>query len=51
MQLQIHLHQGLLHMLDMGRGVFHQSLTLPQIGPQGRNLRCRPEASEARQST
>ncbi len=32
MQLYIHLHHCLLHMLDMGRRIFQQALPLPQIG-------------------
>jgi hypothetical protein len=45
MELQVHLHQGLLHMLDMGGGVFHQPFPLAQIGAQGRNLGIRSEAA------
>uniref|UniRef100_UPI0028A27A72 hypothetical protein n=1 Tax=Bradyrhizobium altum TaxID=1571202 RepID=UPI0028A27A72 len=30
MELQIHLHQGLLHMLDIGGGIFHEPLPLAQ---------------------
>lgn len=33
MQLYVHLHQCLLHVLDVGRRVFQQALALPQIGP------------------
>jgi hypothetical protein len=33
--VQIHLHQGLLHMLDMGGGIFHKPLSLAQIRAQG----------------
>jgi hypothetical protein len=32
-------------MLDMGGGIFHQSLPLAQIGAQGRNLGIRSEAA------
>jgi hypothetical protein len=28
MELQVHLHQGLLHMLDVGGGIFHKPLPL-----------------------
>lgn len=34
MELQVHLHHGVLHMLDVGGGVFHQSLPLAHIGAQ-----------------
>nr|WP_225184788.1 hypothetical protein [Bradyrhizobium sp. NBAIM01] len=45
MQLQIHLHQGLLLMLEMGGGIFHQPLLLAQIRAQGCNLGIRSEAA------
>lgn len=32
MKLQVHLHQGLLHVLDVSGCVFHKPLPLPQIG-------------------
>ncbi len=32
MKLQIHFHQGLLHVLDVGGRVFHEPLPLTQIG-------------------
>jgi hypothetical protein len=32
MQLDIHLHQGLLHVLDVRRGVLDQPLAMTQIG-------------------
>jgi hypothetical protein len=50
MQLQVHLHQRLLHMLDMRRCVVQQPLPMTEIGAQcchfgtrGRKLvRCNP---------
>lgn len=36
--LQVHLHQNLLHMLDMGGGIFDQLFALAQIGAQRVNL-------------
>ena len=45
MELQVHLHQGLLHVLDVGGGVFHQPLPLAQISPQGGDLGLRAEAA------
>ncbi len=45
MELQVHLHQCLLHMLDMGGGVFHQPLALAQIGAQSCNLGIGSEAA------
>lgn len=45
MELQVHLHQGLLHMLDMGSGIFHEPLPLAQIGARGCNLGIRSEAA------
>ncbi len=45
MQLQIHLHQGLLHVLNVGRGIFHQPFALAQIGPQRCNLSCWSKAT------
>lgn len=32
MQLHVHLHQGLLHVLNVSGTVFDQALTLTQIG-------------------
>ena len=34
MQLQVHLHQSLLHVLDMPRRVILQPLPLPKVGAQ-----------------
>ena len=45
MELQVHLHQGLLHMLDMGSGILHQPLPLAQIRAQGCDLGIRSEAA------
>jgi hypothetical protein len=45
MELQIHLHQGLLHMLDMGGGIFHKPLSLAQIRAQGCYLGIRSKAA------
>lgn len=42
---KVHLHQRLLHMLDMGRGMLHQPLALAQISAQGGNLGFRAEAA------
>ena len=44
MQLQVHLHQRLLHVLDMRRRVIQQPLPLPQIGAQPGDFGLRPEA-------
>ena len=44
-ELQVHLGQRLLHVLDVSCSVVEQSLTLPQIGPQPRDLGLRPEAA------
>ena len=38
MQLQVHLHQRLLHVLDMGRCIFDQTFPLSQIGAEGGDL-------------
>ena len=38
MQLQVHLHQRLLHVLDVGRGIIEQPLTLAQVRPQSCDL-------------
>ena len=38
MELQIHLHQGFLHMLDMSGGIFDQPFALAQVGAQNRDL-------------
>ena len=38
MQFQVHLHQRLLHVLDMRCCVIQQSFPLPQIGTQPRDL-------------
>jgi hypothetical protein len=34
MKLHVHLHQRLLHVLDMGRGIFDQTLALPEVSEQ-----------------
>ncbi len=39
MQLQVHLPQRLLHMLDMRGGIFCQTLSLAHVGAQGGDLR------------
>ena len=39
MELDVHLHQRLLHMLDVRRTVVQQALTLAQIGAQCGQLR------------
>jgi hypothetical protein len=44
MQLQVHLRQGLLHVLNVCRRVIQQPLTLPQIGAQAGHFGLRPEA-------
>jgi hypothetical protein len=45
MELQIHLHQGVLHVLDMGGGILHQPLPLAQIRAQGCDIGVRSEAA------
>jgi hypothetical protein len=45
MKLQIHLHKGLLHVLDVGRCVFHEPLPLTQIAAQCCDLGIRTEAT------
>lgn len=45
MKLQVHLHQRLLHVLDVGSRVFHESLALPQRGAQSCDLGVRAEAA------
>lgn len=44
MQLQIHLHQRLLHVLNVGRGVFEQSFSMPKIRAESNDLGAGPEA-------
>ena len=44
MQLQVHLRQRLLHVLNMRRRVVQQPLPLPQIGAQPGHFGLRPEA-------
>ena len=44
LQLQVHLHQRLLHVLDVGRGVIEQPLTLAQVRSQGLDLTFGQEA-------
>ena len=43
-QLDIHLHQRLLHVLDVRRGVVDQSFSMAQIGTQPDHCLARPEA-------
>jgi hypothetical protein len=38
MQLKVHLHKGLLHVLDVCCCAVDQTLALPHIGPQGGDL-------------
>lgn len=45
MQLQVHLHQGLVHVLNMGGRIFDQTFLLAQIGAQGGDLGLRPETA------
>ncbi len=45
MDLQVHLRQRLLHMLNVRRSIIEQPLALAQIGPQNRNLPFRLEAA------
>jgi hypothetical protein len=45
MDLQIHLSECFLHMLDVGGCVVQQSLTLAQIGAQRSDSTLRPEAA------
>ena len=51
MELQVHLRQRLLHVLDVRRRVIQQPLALTQIGPQRRDLALRPEAGSAADRT
>src|SRR3954463_4980298 len=44
MELQVHLGQRLMHVLDVGGRPFEQPLALAQIAPQGRDLALGPEA-------
>ena len=43
-KLEVHLHQSLLHVLDMRGRVFDETLALPQVGAQCGDLRLGPEA-------
>ena len=43
-ELQVHLRQRLLHVLDVRGSVIQQALALAQIGPHDRNFALRPEA-------
>lgn len=45
MQLDIHLPQGLLHMLDMGGGIGEQTLPMSKIGAKRSHLTGRPETA------
>ena len=45
MQLQVHLHQGLLHMLDVSGGILGEPFPLPHVGAQGGDLRLRAETA------
>ena len=42
-QLDVHLLQGLLHVLDVAGGVAHQHLPLPPVGTQGQHRIRRPK--------
>ena len=44
-KLQVHLRQGLLHMLDMRGRITHQIHPLPHIGAQGAHLLGRAEGA------
>jgi hypothetical protein len=44
MQLDVHLHQRLLHVLDVRGGIVEQPLALSQVCAQRRQLALRPEA-------
>jgi hypothetical protein len=44
-KLEVHLHEGLLHMLDMRGRVFHQPLPVTQIGTECGDLGIRAKAS------
>ena len=44
-QLQVHLHQCLLHAVDRGRSALDERFTVPEVGPQGGDLRGRTEAA------
>ncbi len=43
MELQVHLRQRLLHVLDVRVGIVQQALTQPEIGPERRDVAFRPE--------
>src|SRR5262249_23768286 len=43
MQLHMHLHQGLLHMLDMWRGIPHQHIALTHIASEDADVIVRPK--------
>ena len=43
-QLHVHLHERLLHALDLRRGALDEGRPVPQIGPQCHDLVRRPEA-------
>ena len=51
MQLDVHLHQGLLHVLDVRRRGLQQPLALARIRPQRHYLLLRAEASRAADRT
>lgn len=44
MKLQVHLHQGLLHVLDVSSCVFHEPLPLAQIRTQAGGIRAEAPA-------
>ena len=44
MQLQVHLHQRLLHVLNMRRRIIQQPLPLPEVGAQPGDFGLGPEA-------
>lgn len=45
MQLQVHLHQRLLHVLDVSGGILGEPFPLPHVGAQGGDLRLRAETA------
>jgi hypothetical protein len=45
MELQVHLRQRLLHVLNVSRGVFQQPFPLAQTGSQNRDLALRLETA------
>jgi hypothetical protein len=45
MQLEVHGYQGLLHGLDVSRGIRHHALAMPQGHPQSRPRLSRMETA------